>query len=216
MLLPTTRPALSFKVIIPEASLWEPESPHLYGGPIELWQDGVRCEVVPVRHGLRHLSMGQRGLRLNGRPLRLRGREVQTISEGQCAALRREGYNLLLSPVAEESRHVWDLADRLGFLVLGRIGASDTSSLTAVLARHPSCLGWLLSGKAPANLPAAALLGVEADAPVSETVNFQAVAAGSRVRDEVGLPVLEVGAARPHGSLRAPEGGPMVLGVVEV
>jgi len=28
------------RAIIPEASSWEPECPFLYGGPVELWQDG--------------------------------------------------------------------------------------------------------------------------------------------------------------------------------
>jgi hypothetical protein len=215
VLLPTSRPALSFKVIIPEASLWEPETPHLYGGPVELWQDGVRCEVVPVRHGLRHLNLGPRGLRLNGRPLHLCGREVRTLGEEEALALRKEGYNLLLAPVAEESRHLWDLADRLGFLVLGRIVERDKSALTAVLARHPCCLGWLLTSEPPADLPPAALLGVEPGAPAVAQANFRTVPAGETLRDEAGLPVLQVGAARHFECPAALEGGAVVLGVVE-
>ena len=30
--------SLTMRVVIPEASLWEPESPFLYQGPVELWQ----------------------------------------------------------------------------------------------------------------------------------------------------------------------------------
>ncbi len=37
--------ALHFRVIIPEANQWNPVSPHLYAGPIELWQDGVRATL---------------------------------------------------------------------------------------------------------------------------------------------------------------------------
>src|SRR4051794_31875314 len=42
-LIPTSRPAITLRAIIPEASFWEPQSPHLYSGPVELWQDGQRC-----------------------------------------------------------------------------------------------------------------------------------------------------------------------------
>src|SRR5919201_1885533 len=71
-----TGPGLVRRVLIPEASLWDPESPFLYQGPVELWQDGQRCDQVTVSHGLRTISLGPRGLRWNGRPLALRGREV--------------------------------------------------------------------------------------------------------------------------------------------
>src|SRR5438105_3893021 len=37
---PEGLPGLAMRVVIPEASLWEPESPFLYLGPIELWEDG--------------------------------------------------------------------------------------------------------------------------------------------------------------------------------
>src|SRR5262249_19741595 len=81
LLVPTGRPALTLRAIIPEASLWEPETPHVYTGYVELWQDGVREEVVQVRHGLRQVSLGPRGLRLNGRLLRLRGHEVEQLDD---------------------------------------------------------------------------------------------------------------------------------------
>src|SRR4051812_29148320 len=55
---------LAARVVIPEASLWEPESPFLYAGPVELWQDGVRCDRAEVLHGLRSVQLGARGLRV--------------------------------------------------------------------------------------------------------------------------------------------------------
>src|SRR5262249_10780296 len=64
------------RLVIPEASLWDPESPFLYQGPVELWQDGRRCDQVAVSRGLRTISLGPRGLRWNGRPLTLRGAGV--------------------------------------------------------------------------------------------------------------------------------------------
>src|SRR5437879_11187839 len=35
---------LLMEIIIPEPSWWEPKSPFLYEGPLELWQDGQLCE----------------------------------------------------------------------------------------------------------------------------------------------------------------------------
>jgi hypothetical protein len=140
------------RVVIPEASLWEPESPFLYEGPVELWQDGQRCDRVTIRHGLRSLSLCPRGLRINGRQLRLRGREVGPDSDEQALALRREGCNLLVVPVAGETAHCWERADRLGFLVLGRVaewGAQIERQLSA-LREHASCFGWLLGAGAAA------------------------------------------------------------------
>lgn len=134
--------AITLRAIIPEASLWEPQSPHLYSGPIELWQGGQRCEVKQVRHGLRHVALGSRGLRLNGRPYQLRGKEVTTLDEGTALALRESGYNLVVTPVEEATTAIWEVADRIGFFVLGRI--TQESELTRQLAGHPSCLGWLM------------------------------------------------------------------------
>src|SRR4051794_4336841 len=43
------------RAAIPEASLWDVQSPFLYAGPVELWQDGERADRVTVRHGLRRI-----------------------------------------------------------------------------------------------------------------------------------------------------------------
>src|SRR4051812_29444194 len=48
----------TLRAVIPEASLWDPVSPFLYEGPVELWQDGVRVDRALVRHGLRRFSLG--------------------------------------------------------------------------------------------------------------------------------------------------------------
>jgi beta-galactosidase/beta-glucuronidase len=135
---------LGARVVIPEASLWDPQSPFLYGGPIELRQDGQRCDQTLVRHGLRQLSIGPRGLRINGKPLALLGFRLEALGEEQALELRRRGFNLLLVDVSQGTLSVWDLADRLGFLVLGRVTSPALSAeYQDRLSRHPSWLGWL-------------------------------------------------------------------------
>jgi Glycosyl hydrolases family 2 len=135
-------PALTTRVVIPEPSFWDPESPFLYQGPVEVWEDGERRAQVTVRHGLRSRTLGPRGLRWNERPLTLRGRSVTACSEHEMLALRDAGYNLLVAAIAAETPALGETADRLGFLVLGRAQALD-DPLTADLARHPSWLGFL-------------------------------------------------------------------------
>jgi hypothetical protein len=41
------------RVVIPEANWWEPETPFLYEGPVELWQDGKLCDRRDVSHAIR-------------------------------------------------------------------------------------------------------------------------------------------------------------------
>ena len=214
VLLPTARPALTLRAVIPEASLWEPETPHLYAGPIELWQDGVRCEVAPVRHGLRHISVGPRGLRLNGRAITLRGREAATCSDGEALALRLQGYNLLVAPASNASRHIWEMADRLGFFVLGRIDNREQAALTPFLSSHPCCLGWLLSGEGLSleESPAGTVLGIEAGAgPEPAQANVVMTTAAEAARGDRGRPLLLRAAP---GETPAVEGA-VVLGVVD-
>jgi hypothetical protein len=142
--------SLTQRVVIPEASLWEPESPFLYEGPVELWQDGQRCDRRIVRHGLRTISLGARGLLVNGRPLLLRGSDAESWSEEQVRIRRGVGDNLVVGPVVPAAVAWWDAADRLGMLALGRIERADetTENLLGELSRHPSCLGWVLDGDA--------------------------------------------------------------------
>jgi hypothetical protein len=132
------------RVIIPEPSFWEPESPFLYQGPVELWQDGQRCDQVQITRGLRVIQLGPRGLRLNGRLFTIRGVACKQCSEEEASQLHQAGTNTLLAPVMPETAALWDMADQFGFLMLGRIAAREQLSQAQALAGHPSSLGWLL------------------------------------------------------------------------
>jgi hypothetical protein len=128
--------ALRCRVAIPEPSLWDLQSPFLYSGPVELWQDGKRADRVVARHGLRQLKVSPQGLRLNGKPVTLNGRAVGTLTEADALALRGEGCNLLVP--RDEAEETWDMGDRFGFLVLGdRPRPRHASCLRALLA-HPA------------------------------------------------------------------------------
>lgn len=138
---------IELRVVIPEPSWWDPESPFLYEGAIELLQDGASCERRAVRQGIRRLQLTSKGLRLNGKPFALRGKVVEpTKSPEELAHLRTRGYNALLTIVDDPGIGLWDQADRLGFFMLGT--ASDSSRFLEHrndVAEHPSNFGWIFN-----------------------------------------------------------------------
>jgi hypothetical protein len=137
------------RVIIPEPSLWDPESPFLYEGSAEIWEDGCRRYETRISHGLRGIQPGANVLRCNGRPFSVRGVSRQQLSPGEALRLRQQGYNTLLAPVSPEAASLWDAADRFGFLVLGRLPDMQAALGQAEsLKFHASCLGWLLPEEA--------------------------------------------------------------------
>lgn len=202
--------AMACRVIVPEPSLWEPESPFLYRGPVELWQDGARQDRVTLSHGLRQIQLGPRGLRVNGRPLTLRGREVGRLSDDEALALRRAGCNLLVAPASEATASLWDTADRLGFLVLGRVADADEETLRrlADLDRHPSCLGWLAPGDLRDRLPAGWCVGVEGGAALPPGVSFVVG------RGAAGAPLLVTGGEETYAQVSKRSDAPPLLGWV--
>jgi hypothetical protein len=190
------------RVVIPEASLWDPQSPFLYQGPIELWQDGRLCQRVNVSHGLRTLALGPRGLFVNGRRLVLRGRSVTALTEAKALGLRDAGVNLLVVKVSAATQPLWDLADQMGFLVLGEIAALDDDTTSAVeaitIAAKASCLGWLVRSDCVSRLSGTRFVGLLADrrpeVPLPAGVDFVVGDAGLA---DLGPPLLVRGLAAP-------------------
>ncbi|MSQ95665.1 MAG: hypothetical protein EXR98_14045 [Gemmataceae bacterium] len=135
---------VELRVVIPEPSWWEPETPFLYVGVLELWQDGEFCQRAVISHGMRWLQLTSKGLHLNGTPFILRGKIVEpTLSDSAARMLREQGYNALFTTVADPCLELWSLADRVGFLVVGTADKLATfldcrNDLTA----HPSTFGW--------------------------------------------------------------------------
>ncbi len=170
-------PTVEARVIIPEPSLWDPTSPFLYQGPIELWQDGILLEQAVVCHGLRWRSMGTAALRWNGTWLPLNGWSGTIADESEMLALRSAGFNLLTVPGTMATAPLWEMADRIGFLLIGVLEGLG-GPLASVLAKHPSCLGFALEPRSWAKLDAEVLrqfkaatnsfVGIELSAPTTE------------------------------------------------
>jgi hypothetical protein len=160
--LPSAEPVeLAARVIIPEPSLWDPQSPFLYAGRVELWQGDCLRAGQTVRHGLRNMRVGPRGISINGKALAIRGKRVTTtLSDDEALCLRRDGYNLLVAPLTEATAPLWDMGDRFGLLVIGSVNAADenTRERMAALAAHPASAGWVTEGQ---DLPGVTTLSPE-------------------------------------------------------
>jgi hypothetical protein len=214
---------ITLRSVIPEASFWEPESPFLYEGPVELWQDGACCDRTVVRCGLRTVALGPRGLRVNGRPLTLRGREAPGADEGTIRAFHDSGVNLLVCGAGSHPAigtrqvgnlpHIADIADRVGLFILGRLPQAEAEalSLASALAAHPCGLGCLVPADAGwlDQLPPGMLVGVELQtppaSPLSDALHF---VAGTAELAVLGRPLLL------HGSTAGTAAGVPVLGSV--
>lgn len=132
------------RVVIPEASWWEPKTPFLYQGAAELWQDGELCGRVEISHGIRWLQLTAKGLRLNGRPFVLRGKVVQPdFSPPHVSALRDVDMNSLLTCSSDAGVGSLSIADRFGcFVLVEWLGYLGTLLHCAkALNKHASCFG---------------------------------------------------------------------------
>jgi hypothetical protein len=142
------------RAVIPEPSLWEPASPFLYEGPLEVWQDGVLCERATIRHGIRALQLTSKGLRLNGKPFVLRGKliaEVPTDADG--FAGRYAGFNALWCVNATDV-NAWMVADRYGIFLLGSCSEpADFVALRHELTNHSSHFAWIFNRNDLAQAP---------------------------------------------------------------
>lgn len=140
--LPAGLPDKSMRVVIPEASFWEPTCPFLYAGRIEVLDAGNVVAQLDVSHGIYHLSQVPAGLRLNGKPFAIQGIEIDSVPDAPTAQeWRSRGINTLVSSSLDEA--IWNLADRVGFFVLGKV--FDRSAELDTLWHHASCLGWIAS-----------------------------------------------------------------------
>ena len=130
------------RVIIPEPSWWDPESPFLYGGPVELWEGGQAVERVQVRGGLWHASAAGGRLIWNGRPLDLRVTVEPGVTAAQLPAIRATGSNLVVVD-ADNLLDLCDAADELGILLAGRAADARSKAAGVPAFWHPSLIGFV-------------------------------------------------------------------------
>lgn len=132
------------RVVIPEPSWWDAESPFLYAGSVEHRPANGVVTVQPIRFGLRSLQLQPDGPRWNGKPLRLEGLFAATVTVADLIDWRATGHNLVIVP-AEAAATTLTAADDVGMFVLVMVDAASPPERD--LSRHPSCLGWLAGGE---------------------------------------------------------------------
>ncbi|MGF1582491.1 MAG: hypothetical protein ACFCD0_24470 [Gemmataceae bacterium] len=137
-------PVLVTKVIIPEPSLWDPVSPFLYYGPLELWEGEECLARGKLTHGLRSIQMTPRGLRWNGKPMVLRGTVVDEVTELDLVGLREAGFNAIVLTKSARNLETTALADKYGIVILVQLQSLDELDWLHPLASYASVLGWIV------------------------------------------------------------------------
>jgi hypothetical protein len=180
-LLPIPGEEGTFRAIIPEPSLWEPECPFLYDVVIESWLDDLqdeRPERRVLKYGLRSQARRGESVLVNGRPVAMRYALDPPQSEEDARALRSRGVNLLCAGLANEK--AWDLSDAYGFFLLGRLCKADDEELVWAKrhrSHHACLLAWLVDS------PEAALLLAGRTKPTWLALAAKQLPAGVRFED---------------------------------
>jgi hypothetical protein len=143
--------SILLRTIIPEPSMWDPQSPFLYSGPVGIWQGDQQLEQQNVQLGFIGWGLGTRGLRVNGKYIDLQASVVAGLDEPTAKLLREQSVNCIVVDVGRAPPTTWEVADRYGFFVLGRVGDSTAWDQARIFEGRPGCLGWILR---PDALPA--------------------------------------------------------------
>lgn len=129
---------LTRRFVIPEPSFWDPISPFLYHGVVELWQDGQAVDRRIFRHGLRFAQFKDGQLRWNGRSVQLRVVNRPSIVEADLPALRRDGVNAIV--LDGSNLTLLEACERIGFIAIVRLN----QPVTLLPAESITILGWLM------------------------------------------------------------------------
>ncbi len=206
--------SILLRTVIPEPSMWDPESPFLYSGPLGIWQGDKLLEQQTVQVGFIGWGLGTRGLRVNGKYLDLQAAVVARLDVETAGRLREQHVNCVVVNVGDALPATWDIADRYGFFVLGRISQVADWYRARALEGRPSSLGWILGRPALEGLKlksfdgttytgSAPLIGLEVDKLPEEQipgVSFLVAAPGVLEQpNAIGLPWLGVERAVASG-----------------
>ncbi|CAN5598120.1 hypothetical protein BH10PLA2_BH10PLA2_15520 [soil metagenome] len=184
--------SILLRTIIPEPSMWDPQSPFLYSGPVGIWQRDQVLEQHTMQVGFVGWGLGTRGLRVNGQYTNLQAAVVGHLDPETCASLRDKQVNCLVVDVRDSTPSVWELTDRFGFFVLGRLHSIKDWEQARALEGRPSSLGWILKPEAVAGYKprdidgttytgSAPIIGLETgeeSAPVPPGISFRVSGTG--------------------------------------
>jgi hypothetical protein len=137
-------PHILARAVIPEPNWWDPKSPFLYRGFVELWQADQCRDRREWHHGLRVVRPGPGGIKVNGKYLSLQGIVCDTLTGDEARRWHDAGCNALLVNVEAAGEELWEVADQYGFLMIGRITRRADVPRVMPFRKHPSHLFWLL------------------------------------------------------------------------
>jgi hypothetical protein len=159
--------SMTLRVTIPEPSFWEPETPFLYQGSVELWQNDERNGDFEFQYGLRQVQLGPRGLIVNGHRFLIRAIEAAASSHESQLSAHRPGANTMIMMHSTRAPELLEYADRLGFFVFLRLSEADCNSdVFSEYAKHPCYLGQILApGVSTDNTNSSGLIGAEIHEP---------------------------------------------------
>ena len=147
----------------PDAGTWTPEQPTLHPVVVSLHKDGGLVDQWSGTFGIRSFAVQKDRLLLNNRPVFLKGVAMYEETRTRGAALRPEDHerlfglcreadaNFIRLQVAERSPLVYQLADRLGFMLTGEWGgfwykeasmAAQTEDERSIYQSHARCAVW--------------------------------------------------------------------------
>ena len=118
------------KVQIPNVQLWSPEHPYLYETTVELKDGGKTVDAYRCQTGVRTIAVEGSRLLLNGKPIHLRGfgkhegfpifgrAFAQPVAVKDFELMRWTGANSFRTSHYPYDESVYDMADRLGFLII--------------------------------------------------------------------------------------------------
>jgi beta-glucuronidase len=176
---------VEIELAVPNATLWSPDSPHLYDLTVELTRQGTVYDRYLLPIGIREVKIKNDALLLNGQPIYLQGfgrhEDFPVTGRGYVPAVIIKDYTLMKWVGANSfrtthypySEQMMDLADRLGFLVIDETPAVGlffaqkgldrrlelcrqyVSELVARDKNHPSVIMWSLANEPHSSVPAA-------------------------------------------------------------
>ena len=141
---------------VKEAKFWNTETPNLYDLTVDIVKEDSIIDSYSLKVGIRTIEVKGDKMLLNGRPIYLKGfgrhEDFPIIGRGYIPAVIIKDYSLMNWIGANSfrtshypySEQMMDLADRLGFLVIGEIPAVGLTFRKDVIDRHQElCLQYI-------------------------------------------------------------------------